>query len=145
VPAVDVERQRHVPQLGRGVGPAGSARYPIIVRPSAGYSTVRVVAVVMRPDGSDRRSRPVGVHGWQNNASVQRKGADDDGEDGLDIPHAISCQLCGLAVLIYLADQDLATIATPSSCSVPDLNPANAVPSTPDEHQPNHQRRQEKR
>ena len=38
--------------------PVGSARCPIIVRPSAGYSTVRVVTVVMRPDGSDRRARP---------------------------------------------------------------------------------------
>jgi hypothetical protein len=57
------------PAGGFPPGPGRSARCPIIVRPSAGYSTVRVVIVVMRPDGSDRRAGRAGVHRRQNSAA----------------------------------------------------------------------------
>lgn len=71
-----VERQRYISQLGESVGPAaldvaepqpscpsstagrrstpaGSARCPIIVKPSAGYSTVSVVIFVIESSEAD--------------------------------------------------------------------------------------------
>jgi hypothetical protein len=74
-PAVEIEGQRHVSSSARASArprwksfrpgpsgptrtadrrstPAGSARWPIIISPSAGYSTVRVVIVVMRLESS---------------------------------------------------------------------------------------------
>ncbi len=79
--AVEVEGERHVPQFGERLGrrrstspspmpsgptstagrrpvPVGRARCPTIVKPSAGYSTVRVVTVVIVLMGSDCSERP---------------------------------------------------------------------------------------